>query len=325
MRALSILRWAGAALALAAVTAPGVAQEWPQRTVKIAIGFGAGGGTDIVGRILAQRLQEKFGQAFVVENKPGAGGALAAADVARADKDGHTLLMMANAHIIVGVMSKSLNYDTLTSFAPVGQVATAGLIVVTRPDFPASDVKGLVAAAKRDPGKITFASVGAGSTQHFTGELFKQAAGIDMLHIPFRGSPAAITAILGKQVDVLFETVSAVLGQVQSGDLKPLAVTGKERFPAVPDVPPAIDSGVVGDYEVTTWYGVLAPAGTPAPIIAKLNAAINEIIAEPDVRERMTKSGVIAKGGSPEAFARHMESEFARWGAVRERAGIEQR
>ena len=304
---------------------PATAQEWPQRTIKIVIGFGAGGGTDIVGRIIAQRMQEKLGQAVVVENKPGAGGALAADGVARAEPDGHTLLMMANAHIIVGVMSKSLPYDTLKSFLPVSQLATAGLIIVTRPDFPATDVKGLVAAAKAEPGKVTFASVGAGSTQHFTGELFKQAAGVDMLHIPFRRSPEAIAALLGKQVDVLFDTVSAVLGQVQSGDLKPLAVTGKERFPAVPNVPAAVESGVVPGYEVTTWYGMLAPLGTPAPVIAKLNRTLNEIIAEPDVRERMSKAGVIAKGSSPEEFAKHMESELVRWGAVRQRAGLEQR
>src|SRR5688500_18835692 len=152
---------------LLAITSPVSAQDWPQRTIKIVIGFGAGGGTDIVGRIIAQRMQEKLGQPVIVENKPGAGGALAAGDVARAEKDGHTLLMMANAHIIVGITTKSLPYDTLKSFAPVGQIATAGLIIVARPDFPAKDVKELVAAAKASPGKITFASVGAGSTQHF--------------------------------------------------------------------------------------------------------------------------------------------------------------
>jgi tripartite-type tricarboxylate transporter receptor subunit TctC len=258
----------------------------------------------------------------VVENKPGAGGVIAADQVARAEKDGHTLYMMANAHIIVGVMSKSLPYDTLKSFAPVSQLATAGLIIVTHPDFPARTAKELIEAAKAQPGKITFASVGVGSTQHFTGELFRQSAKIDMLHVPYRGSPAATAAILGKQVDVLFETVSAVLGQVQGGELKALAVTGKERFPAVPDVPPAADA--VPGYEVTTWYGIIAPAGTPAPIVAKLNKTLNEIIAEPAVRERLAKAGVIAQGSSAEAFGRHMESEFARWGAVREAAGLPQ-
>jgi tripartite-type tricarboxylate transporter receptor subunit TctC len=313
------------ALALMAVTSvPGSAQEWPQRTIKLMVGFGPGGGTDIVGRIIAQGLQEKLGQPVVVENKAGAGGVIAADQVARADKDGYTLYMMNNAHIIAGVMNKTLPYDTVKSFAPVGQVATAGLIIVTRPDFPASDVKGLVAEAKKNPGKITMASVGVGSTQHFTGELFKQAASIDMLHVPYRGSPAAIAAILGKQVDVLFETVSAVLGPVQGGEMKALAVTGKERFPAVPNVPAAIDSGAVPGYEVTTWYGVIAPAGTPPAIVARLNKALNEIVQDPAVRERLTKAGVIAQGGSAEAFGKHMASEFIRWGKVREAAGIPQ-
>jgi tripartite-type tricarboxylate transporter receptor subunit TctC len=313
------------ALALMAVTSvPGSAQEWPQRTIKLMVGFGPGGGTDIVGRIIAQGLQEKLGQPVVVENKAGAGGVIAADQVARADKDGYTLYMMNNAHIIAGVMNKTLPYDTVKSFAPVGQVATAGLIIVTRPDFPASDVKGLVAEAKKNPGKITMASVGVGSTQHFTGELFKQAASLDMLHVPYRGSPAAIAAILGKQVDVLFETVSAVLGPVQGGEMKALAVTGKERFPAVPNVPAAIDSGAVPGYEVTTWYGVIAPAGTPPAIVARLNKALNEIVQDPAVRERLTKAGVIAQGGSAEAFGKHMASEFIRWGKVREAAGIPQ-
>src|SRR5215216_201713 len=297
-------------------------QDWPQRTIRLVVGFGPGGGTDIVGRIIAQSLQEKLGQPVVVENKPGAGGIIAADSVARADKDGYTLYMMANAHIIAGVMNKSLPYDTLKSFAPVAQVATAGLIIVTHPDFPAKSVNDLVEAAKAQPGKITFASVGVGSTQHFTGELFKQVAKVDMLHVPYRGSPAAISAILGKQVDVLFETVSAVLGQVQAGELKALAVTGKERFPAVPDVPAAAD--VLPGYEVTTWYGIIAPIGTPAPIIAKLNKTLNETISEATVRERLAKAGVIAGGASPEAFGRHMESEFARWGKVREAAGLPQ-
>jgi tripartite-type tricarboxylate transporter receptor subunit TctC len=232
--------------------------------------------------------------------------------------------MMNNAHIINGVMNKALPFDTIKSFDPVGQVATAGLIIVTRSDFPAKTVKELVEAAKAQPGKITFASVGVGSTQHFTGELFKQLAGVDMLHVPYRGSPAAIAAVLGKQVDVLFETVSAVLGQVQSGDLKALAVTGKDRFPAVPDVPTGLESGVLPGYEVVTWYGVIAPRGTPPGVVAKLNKTLNEIISEEAVRERLTKAGVIARGSSAEEFGKHMEAEFVRWNAVREAAKIAQ-
>jgi tripartite-type tricarboxylate transporter receptor subunit TctC len=303
---------------------PASAQEWPTRTVRLLIGFGPGGGTDIVVRILAQSFQEKFGQPFVVENRPGAAGALAADAVAKAPADGHTLYLMNNGHIIAGVMAKSLPYDTLTSFEPIGQVASAGLIIVTHPDFPANNVRELVAAAKAAPGKFTYATTGVGSTQHFTGELFKQVAGIDMLHVPYKTSPAGIGGVLGKQVDLLVETVSAVLGQVQGKTLKALAVTGLERFPAVPDVPAAVESGVVPGYEVVTWYGLIAPRGTPAPIITKLNAAINDAIANPAVREKLTTAGVLAGGSSPSEFGKHMQAEFVRWGKVREAAKIPQ-
>src|SRR6266478_9666320 len=187
---------------------------------------------------------------------------------------------------VAAAMNKSLRYDTLTAFDPVAQVATAGLIIVARPDFPASNVQELIAAAKADPGKLSFASPGFGATQHFTGELFRQTAGINILHVPFRTTPEALSAVLGKQVDVLFDTISAVLGQVQSGQLKALAVTGKDRFPAVPDVPAAIESGLLPGYDVTTWYGFFAPTGTPPGVIAKLNTTINEILKEEVVRKR---------------------------------------
>jgi len=222
-------------------------------------------------------------------------------------------------------MNKSLRYDTLTAFDPVAQIATAGLIMVTRRDYPVNNVKELVAAAKANPGKIVFGSPGYGATQHLAAELFKQTAGVDMLHVPYRTSPEATTALLAGQVDVVFETVSAVLGQVQDGRLRALAVTGKDRFPAVPDVPAAIESGVLPGYDVTTWYGVFAPRGVPPAVIAKLNRTLNQVIAEPAVRERLTAAGVIVQGGSPEAFGQMMDRELARWDAVRKAAGLEQR
>ena len=206
----------------------------------------------------------------------------------------------------------------------ISLVATAGLIIVARPDFPANDVKALIASAKVNPGKVSFASPGFGATQHFTGELFRQTAGIDILHVPFRSSPEAISAVVGKQVDVLFDTISAVLGQVQSGQLKALAVTGKDRFPAVPDVPAAIESGVLPGYDVTTWYGVFAPRDIPPAIVARLNKVINESLTEAAVQERLTKAGVVVRGSTPEAFGKHMADEVARWNKVREAAGIPQ-
>ncbi|HKH01347.1 MAG TPA: tripartite tricarboxylate transporter substrate binding protein [Bradyrhizobium sp.] len=311
-------------LAMYAWPSPVHAQDWPQRTIKLVVGFGAGGGTDIVARIIAQSLQQKLGQSVVVENKVGGSGLIAADSVAKSEKDGYTLYLVNNAHVILGVMSKALPYDTVKSFDPVGQIAAGGLIVVTNPSFQAKNIEELVDVAKKSPGKITFASVGVGTTQHFTGEMFKQIAGVDLLHIPYRGSPAAIAAILGKQVDILFETVSAVLGQVQSGDLKALAVTSRERFPSVPEVPTAIESGILPDYEVTTWYGLVAALGTPAPMIAKLNKTMGEIASEGVVQERLARAGALPLISAPQEFRQHMEREFTRWNSVRERAGIAQ-
>jgi tripartite-type tricarboxylate transporter receptor subunit TctC len=319
-----ILLIAAVCLLVGGFAAPAAAQDWPQKNIKMIVPFGPGGGGDIVGRIIAQALQDKLGQPVVVENRPGAGGTIGNDAVARADKDGYTLGVMTAGQIIAAVMSKSLRYDTLTAFDPVSQVATAGLMIVTRPDFPASNVKELIAAAKANPGKLSFASPGFGATQHFTGELFRQTAGLNILHVPFRTSPEAMAALLGKQVDVLFDTVSALLGQVQGGQLKALAVTGKDRFPAVPDVPAAIESGLLPGYDVTTWYGIFAPRDVPPAIIAKLNKTINESLAEDVVRDRLTKAGVVVKGSTPAEFGKHLASEYARWNKVREAAGIPQ-
>ena len=300
------------------------AQDWPQRPIRFIIGFGPGGGTDIVGRILAQAMQDRLGQPVVIENRPGAAGTLGNEAVARADKDGYTLGIMTAGQIIAAVMSRALRYDTRTAFDPVSLVATAGLIIVARPDFPHPDVTQLIAAAKARPGRISFGSAGFGATQHFAGELFRQTAGVDILHVPFRTSPEAIAAVLGGQVDVLFDTVSAVLGQVQSGQLKALAVTGRERFPAVPQVPAAVEAGLLPGYDATTWYGVFGPRGMPGDVIAKLNKVINEMLLEEGVRERLGKAGVVVKGSSSDAFGRHLEEELVRWERVRVAAGIPQ-
>jgi tripartite-type tricarboxylate transporter receptor subunit TctC len=310
-------------LCLVATSETAQAQDWPRQKIQITVSFGPGGGADIVGRILAEGMQERFGAPVIVENKPGAGGILGNDLVARATPDGYTIGMMTAGQIIAAVTRKSMPYDT-TALTPVARVADASLMMVTRPDFPANNVKELVALAKADPGRIVFASPGFAATQHFAGELFKQIAGVDLLHVPYRSSPEAIGALLGKQVDVLFDTVSALIGQVQSGSLKALAVTGKDRFPAVPDVPPAIESGILPGYDVTTWYGVFGPPGIPAPIVAKLNKTLNEIIADPKVRERLVRVGVVVRGSAPEEFGIFMADEYKRWNTVRQAAGIAQ-
>jgi tripartite-type tricarboxylate transporter receptor subunit TctC len=228
---------------------------------------------------------------------------------------------MTAGQIIAAVNRKDMPYDT-AALTPVAQVASASLLIAARPDFPANTVKELVALAKADPGKIIFASPGFGATQHFAGELFKQLAGVNLLHVSFRNSPEAISAVLGHHADVLFETVSALLGQIEAHTLKPIAVTGKERFPAVPDVPAAVESGLLPGYDVTTWYGIFGPPGMPAATVAKLNAMLNEIIADPKVSERMVTAGVVVKGSTPAGFGSFMADEYKKWDAVREAAGI---
>jgi tripartite-type tricarboxylate transporter receptor subunit TctC len=320
-RFLTIVACAWAAL----FAAPASAQDYPTQPIRIIVPFGPGGGSDIVTRIIAESMQKKLGQPFVVENKPGAGGTIGNEIVARAAPDGYTIGIMTAGQIIAAAMTKQMRYDTLTAFDPIAQVGTAGLIIVTRADYPSDDAKGLVEAAKANPGKIVFASPGFGATQHLSAELFKQTASINMLHVPFRTSPEAITALIGKQVDVLFDTVPAVLGQIQSGQLKALAVTGKDRFPALPSVPPAIESGVLPDYDVTTWYGFFGPKGLPPAVVAKLNKGFIDTIAEPEIVERLTKAGAVPKGSTPEAFGAFMAGEFAKWNTVREKAGLEQK
>jgi tripartite-type tricarboxylate transporter receptor subunit TctC len=319
-----LLGLAAAVLAVG-LAAPSRADDYPQRPIHLIVAFGPGGGADIVGRILADALQKKLGQPFVVENKPGAGGILGNDVVARAPADGYALGIMTAGQVIAAVTTKTMPYDPQAAFAPVGQIATASLMIVTRPDFPANDVKELIAYAKAHPGKVVFASPGFAATQHFAGELFKQSAKIDLLHVPFRSTPETINAVLGKHADIMFDTVSALIGQVQSGQLKALAVTGKDRFPAVPNVPAAIESGLLPGYDVTTWYGLFATHGTPPDVIAKLNKALNESLADPDVAKKLVTVGVVVKSSTPQAFGDFMASEYKRWNAVRKAAGIPQK
>jgi tripartite-type tricarboxylate transporter receptor subunit TctC len=311
-----------AASALAAPL-PAFSQDWPQRQIRIIVSFGPGGGADIIGRILAEGMQERFGKPVIVENKPGAGGIIGNDSVAKAAPDGHTLGIMTAGQIIAAVTRKSMPYAT-EALTPVERVADASLIIAARPDFPANDARELVRLAKADPGKIVFASPGFAATQHFAGELFKQIAGADLLHVPYRTTPEAIAAVLGKQADVLFDTVSALIGQVQSGSLKALAVTGKDRFPAVPDVPAAIESGVLPGYDVTTWYGVFGPPDMPGAVVARLNRTLMELIQEDKVRQRLAGVGVVVRGSTAEQFGAFMADESKRWDAVREAAGIAQ-
>jgi tripartite-type tricarboxylate transporter receptor subunit TctC len=319
--------WIAAVVAaglLTAMTAPASA-EWPNdRPIRVLVGFGAGGGTDIVARIIAVPLGELLHQSIIVENKIGAGGTIAAETVARANKDGYTALMTSPAHTVSAAMLKAVPYQPVKDYAPVSWVADSAFVFVAKKEFPANDIQGLIALAKASPGKLNFADVGIGSTQNFAGELMRQMAGIDVKHIPYRNTPGVVAALLAGEVDYGVELAHAVRGQVQAGQLKILAVAGPVRWPTLPDVPTVAESGVPG-YDVVGWYGWLYPAGTPQAIVDKTNAALKEVLGRADIREQLAKVGAVVHVSTPAEFAKHIEDETAKWKAVREKAGIEQR
>ncbi len=220
-----------------AVATSSHAQDWPTRPIRIIVGFGAGGGTDIAARIIAEPLSKALGQPVVVENRVGGGGTTAAEQVARAPKDGYTALMMSNAHVIAPAMYKSLRYDSVNDFQMVSMVGTAGLMLVTAPDFPAKDVKGLIAYAKKNPGKLNFGSPGVGTTQHFASEYLKQMAGLDIVHVPYKSTPATLTGLIAGEVQMVIELIQTVQGHVQAGKMRAIGVTSPQRFPTVPEIP----------------------------------------------------------------------------------------
>lgn len=298
--------------------------EWPNdRPIHVIVGFGAGGGTDIVSRIIAQPLSELLKQTVVVENKVGAGGSLAAESVARADKDGYTALMTSPAHTVSAAMLKAIRYDAVKDFAPVSWVADSAFVFVARKDFPANDIQGLVKLAKASPGKLNYGDVGVGSTQNFAGVLMRQMTGIDVKHIPYRNTPGVVAALLAGELDYGVELAHAVQGQVQAGQLKLLAVGSPTRWPTIPNVPTVAESGVPG-YVVLGWYGWLYPAGTPQAIVDKTNAALKEVLSRPAIREQLLKVGAVVHLSTPAEFGKHIASEVDKWKSVRDKAGIQQ-
>jgi tripartite-type tricarboxylate transporter receptor subunit TctC len=312
-----------AAILPALGAAPATAQDWPTRTIKIIVGFGAGGGTDLAARIVAQPLQEILGQPVVVENRPSAGGLVAGDQVAKGQKDGYTLLMMSNAHAVSAAMYKTLPYDPVKDFQMLSLVATAGLVMITAPDFPANDVKGAVALLKADPNKYNFGSAGVGTTQQFAAELMNQMAGIKITHVPYRSTPAVITALLSKDIHYAFELIQIVSGQIQAKTLKAIAVTSPARYPSLPDVPTFAESGLPG-YDVTSWYGLAMAPDTPRPIVDKLNKAVAEALNRPAIRKQISDIGAQPKTSTPEELSQHIAAEVAKWQGVREKAGIPQ-
>jgi tripartite-type tricarboxylate transporter receptor subunit TctC len=320
-----VIRAVLAALAISFAAQPSLlfAQDWPKQPIRIVVGFGAGGGTDIAARIVAQPLSELLGQPVVVENRVGGGGTTAAEAVARGPKDGYTALMMSNAHAVSAAVYKNLRYDPIADFQMVSMVGTAGLVLVTTPNFPAKDLKEVIAQAKANPGKLNFGSPGVGTTQHFAAEYMKQLAGLDIQHVPYRSTPAALTGLIAGEVQLVVELVQTVQAQIQAGTLRAIAVTSPQRFPAVPDIPTFAESGLPG-YDVTSWYGLSFPAGTPGAIVERTNTALRSLLATEAVRTQILKVGALVRSSTPDELKAHIADEIIKWKAVREKAKIEQ-
>ena len=311
----------GGLLLIAASTQFSAAEDWPTRPIRVMVGFGAGGGTDIVTRSIGQPLGELLGQAIAVENKPGAGGSLATDIVAKAAKDGYTATMLSTGHTVSAAMMKSLPFDPVKDFAAVAQVANSYFVVVARKNFQADDIKGLVALAKAEPGKLNFGTVGLGSTQHMAAELLAEMTAIKVKHIPYRGTPAVVQALRAGEIDYAVELLHAVRGQVDAGELKILAVASPKRLAAIPNVPTVGES--VPGYAVVGWYGLVFPAGTPQPIVDKMYGALKEVLSRPAIREQLSKVGADVNLTSPQEFGALLAKEVATWKEVRDKAGLQ--
>src|SRR6266550_2515212 len=311
-----------AAAAGAIVACAAAAQNFPSKPIRVIIPFVAGGSSDIVGRAIGSKFQELLGQPAAVENKPGANGAIAAEFVAKAEPDGHTILVGSiGVFSINAALFKDLRYQPVRDFAPITLAVTTPNVLITRPDLAASSLQELVQLAKKNPGRLSYCSSGTGSSDHLTAELLKQMSGTFAVHVPYRGGAACQTDIMGSQVDYSFQNLGAVTNYIKAGRMKALAVTAKSRHPQLPSVPSAAEAGYP-DLVVTSWQAVAAPAKTPRDVVGKLNDAVVRALRSPEIRERMTQIGFDVVAGTPEEFGAFMKAEIERWTAVVERGGI---
>ena len=306
------LKFMASALTVSGASRIAFAQTYPARPVRVIVGYAAGGASDIAARLIGQRLSERLGQPFIIENRPGAASNLATEAVVNAPADGHTLLLVSASNAINATLYDKLNYNFIRDIVPVGSITRGPLVMLVNPSLPAKTVADFVAYAKGRPEQVNMASAGVGSPQHLAGELFNAMAAIKMQHVPYRGAPPALTDLIGGQVQVYFGSMAGAITYVKSGQLRALAVTSASRSEVLPDVP-TVGKSVPG-YEATTWYGIGAPKGTPVAIVEKLNAEINVALDDPHIKAHMAELGETAFSGSPADFARLIADQTESWG-----------
>ncbi len=294
---------------------PAAAQSYPSRPVRIIVPFAAGGPADIYARFVGQRLQEALGQPFVVEDRPGGGSVLGTDAVAKSAPDGYTLLMMSNTHTVNESLISNKPFQLLRDFVPVSPVNYSDLVLVVHPSVPANTLKEFIALAKSKPHALNYASSGPGTPYHMAGELFKAMAGLDIVHVPYKGSSGARTDILGGQVQMMFDAITTMAPNVRAGRLKAFGTTGKARSPVLPEVPTVSEAGVPG-YEATIWLGVMAPVGTPKPIIERLNAEIRKIVTSAEVTEAWAKQGAAPINMGIDEFGQYLRNDIAKWSNI---------
>ena len=317
----------GAALMMvmgAAALSDAHGQAYPTRPVRIVVPYGAGGIADVTMRLVAQKLSDKLGQQFIIDNRPSAGGVIGLRSVVTSEPDGYTLSMIGGGLTIAKSLFKSLPYDLETDLTPISTTAFYGLVIATKAASPLKSAKDLIAAAKAKPGKLNFGSINPGSNQHLSAELFKALAGIDVAMIPYKATPELITGLIRGDVDVVFEYQAALQGALSDKQIVAIATTGRERASSLPDVPTVAESGLP-DYEVTSWNGLAAPAATPAEVIELLNRGVNEALALPDVKAATAKFGMDARGSTSDDLRERIRRDVAKWAKVIETAGIEKK
>jgi tripartite-type tricarboxylate transporter receptor subunit TctC len=304
-----------AGLLILLLASAALAQPYPARAVKIVVPFGAGGPADVYARFIGQRLQEALAQPFVVENRPGGGSIVGSDAVAKAAPDGYTLLMMSNTHTVNETLIPKKPFELMRDFAPISGVNYSDLLMVVHPSVAAGNLAEFIALAKSKPKSLNYASSGPGTPYHMAGELFKAMAGVDIEHVPYKGSDGARVGILGGQVQMMFDAITTMAPHVKAGKVKAMGTTGRTRSAVLPEVPTVSEAGVPG-YEAVIWLGLMAPAGTPRPILERLNVEVNRILALPEVRETWSKQGAVPMGMSLEQFDKFLRDDIVKWARV---------